>query len=310
MTNQLRDHAPDTATIDRLSTAFNRCFVDFEADDDLFTDDAFFDLMPPLWRFQLVGGDAFVKQLQSIAEGPVTCRRAPGPPHGRGVPARAPGEPGDPRGPGDGPPRVDVRGATTAASPRSSATATVAGTTSCAPGTPPRPRWCDRERRHRDHRRRAPPDDRGAGGRDRGGAARAARPARRPHRRRLLRRARPHQPRRRGGRHRDRHAPVRRPRRRRRVGGVDRDDRRGRLVRSRHLAPRHLRRRLREGPRRHRGRRVQPGRVDHAGQRRLPGRGPMGVRQRVRARRLDLRQLRRRARGRPPDAPRRPVHPR
>ena len=40
----------------------------------------------------------------------------------------------------------------------------------------------------------------------------------------------------------------------------------------------------------------------------VPGRGPMGVRQRVRARRLDLRQLRRRARGRPPDAPRRPVH--
>ena len=70
MTNQLRDHAPDTATIDRLSTAFNRCFVDFEADEDLFTDDAFFDLMPPLWRFQLVGGDAFVKQLQVDRRGP------------------------------------------------------------------------------------------------------------------------------------------------------------------------------------------------------------------------------------------------
>jgi hypothetical protein len=73
MTNQLRDHTPDTTTIDRLSTAFNRCFVDFEAADELFTDDAFFDLMPPFWRFQLVGGDAFVKQLQAIAEGPVTA---------------------------------------------------------------------------------------------------------------------------------------------------------------------------------------------------------------------------------------------
>jgi hypothetical protein len=73
MTNQLRDHTPDTTTIDRLSTAFNRCFVDFEAPDDLFTDDAFFDLMPPLWRFQLVGGDAFVQQLRAIAEGAVTA---------------------------------------------------------------------------------------------------------------------------------------------------------------------------------------------------------------------------------------------
>jgi hypothetical protein len=73
MTNQLRDRTRDTATIDRLSTAFNRCFVDFEADDDLFADDAFFDLLPPLWRFQLQGGDAFVQQLRSIAEGEVTC---------------------------------------------------------------------------------------------------------------------------------------------------------------------------------------------------------------------------------------------
>ena len=72
MTNQLRDHTRDTASIDRLSTAFTRCFVDFEADEGLFTDDAFFDLLPPLWRFQLVGGDAFVNQLRSIAEGPVS----------------------------------------------------------------------------------------------------------------------------------------------------------------------------------------------------------------------------------------------
>lgn len=72
MTSQLRDRTPDSATVDRLSTAFNRCFVDFEADEDLFADDAFFDLLPPLWRFQLQGGDAFVDQLRSIAEGSVT----------------------------------------------------------------------------------------------------------------------------------------------------------------------------------------------------------------------------------------------
>jgi hypothetical protein len=70
MTHDLRD--ADTATVERLSTAFNRCFVDFDAGDDLFTDDAFFDMMPPHWRFQLVGGDAFVRQLRSIAQGPVT----------------------------------------------------------------------------------------------------------------------------------------------------------------------------------------------------------------------------------------------
>jgi ketosteroid isomerase-like protein len=72
MTNQLRDRTPDTAAIDRLSTAFNRCFTDFEAEDGLFSDDAFFDLLPPLWRFQLQGGEAFVEQLRSIAEGDVS----------------------------------------------------------------------------------------------------------------------------------------------------------------------------------------------------------------------------------------------
>jgi len=72
MTHQLRERSPDPATLDRLSTAFNRCFVDFEVDEDLFTEAAFFDLLPPLWRFQLEGGDAFVEQLRSIAEGPVS----------------------------------------------------------------------------------------------------------------------------------------------------------------------------------------------------------------------------------------------
>jgi hypothetical protein len=65
---------PDEATVDRLSTAFNRCFETFTAPDDLFAPDAFFDLLPPLWRFQLVGGEAFVGQLRAIAVGQPTAR--------------------------------------------------------------------------------------------------------------------------------------------------------------------------------------------------------------------------------------------
>ena len=56
----------------RLSAEFNRCFTDFEAPPHLFAPDAFFDLLPPMWRFQFEGpGDAFTDQLRSIAEGPV-----------------------------------------------------------------------------------------------------------------------------------------------------------------------------------------------------------------------------------------------
>jgi hypothetical protein len=65
---------PDQATLDRLSADFNRCFETFEAPDDLFAPGAFFDLLPPLWRFQLVGGDAFLAQLRSIAAGKPTAR--------------------------------------------------------------------------------------------------------------------------------------------------------------------------------------------------------------------------------------------
>ena len=46
---------PDTATVHRLATALNRCFETFTADDDTFAADAFFDLLPPFWRFQLPG---------------------------------------------------------------------------------------------------------------------------------------------------------------------------------------------------------------------------------------------------------------
>jgi hypothetical protein len=61
----------DQETADRLSAEFHRCFSDFEARDDLFAPRSFFDLLPPMWRFQLEGsGEDFTRQLQSIAEGP------------------------------------------------------------------------------------------------------------------------------------------------------------------------------------------------------------------------------------------------
>jgi len=62
----------DPATAEQLSAEFNRCFSDFHARDDLFASDAFFDLLPPMWRFQFQGpGEAFTDQLRSIADGRV-----------------------------------------------------------------------------------------------------------------------------------------------------------------------------------------------------------------------------------------------
>ena len=62
----------DQKSADRLSAEFHRCFSHFEARDDLFAAEAFFDLLPPMWRFQFEGsGDAFTAQLRSIAEGPI-----------------------------------------------------------------------------------------------------------------------------------------------------------------------------------------------------------------------------------------------
>jgi len=72
MTAQTRTATLDRDTADRLSAGFHRCFSAFEADDDLFASESFFDLLPPMWRFQLEGsGDDFTAQLRSIADGPV-----------------------------------------------------------------------------------------------------------------------------------------------------------------------------------------------------------------------------------------------
>jgi hypothetical protein len=64
----------DPETAQRLGVAFNECFDQLAAPDDLFSDDAFFDMLPPLWRFQIEGAPAFVAQLRAIAEGPVSAR--------------------------------------------------------------------------------------------------------------------------------------------------------------------------------------------------------------------------------------------
>lgn len=74
MTTTQTDAVVDRATVERLSSGLNRCFETLDAEDGLFTSDAFFDLLPPFWRFQLQGPDAFVAQLRALAEGEVSSR--------------------------------------------------------------------------------------------------------------------------------------------------------------------------------------------------------------------------------------------
>ena len=64
----------DAATVERLSTGFNRCFETLVPGEDVVADDVFLDLYPPLWRFQVLGRAAFGAQLRAIAEGPSTAR--------------------------------------------------------------------------------------------------------------------------------------------------------------------------------------------------------------------------------------------
>ena len=61
----------DEATAERLSARFGSVFETFDPG-DLFAPDAFFDLNMPVWRFQLLGADAFTAQLKMIAKGSVT----------------------------------------------------------------------------------------------------------------------------------------------------------------------------------------------------------------------------------------------
>ena len=67
----------------------------------------------------------------------------------------------------------------------------------------------------------------------------------------------------------------------------------GLMGRPRRAAPSDVRRALRRRTRRHRRRRHQPERLDRGRRRRVPGDRPVGLRQRLRARQLDLRRLHR-----------------
>ena len=67
MTTQTPTTTLDPETVDRLSAGFHRCFSDFDADDGLFAEDTFFDLLPPFWRFQLQGIDDFRSWLSGYA---------------------------------------------------------------------------------------------------------------------------------------------------------------------------------------------------------------------------------------------------
>jgi hypothetical protein len=69
----LRTDPPlDRLRTGELSAAFHRCFSEFTAAPGTFAADAFFDLLPPMWRFQLQGpGELFANQLRAISEGPV-----------------------------------------------------------------------------------------------------------------------------------------------------------------------------------------------------------------------------------------------
>ena len=64
----LAERAPTATTVERLSAAFNRCFETLDAGDDVFAPDAFFDLFPPFWRFQLAG---------ARRPSPRSCARSP-----------------------------------------------------------------------------------------------------------------------------------------------------------------------------------------------------------------------------------------
>jgi hypothetical protein len=64
----------DTAAAERLGTALNRCFEGFDAGEGILAEDAFFDLYPPFWRFQLQGPDAISAQLRAIATGTPSVR--------------------------------------------------------------------------------------------------------------------------------------------------------------------------------------------------------------------------------------------
>ena len=125
------------------------------------------------------------------------------------------------------------------------------------------------------------------------GATRASRSPRRPQGRGVLRPAPPQHARRNGQRPGRRDAGVRGAEPGRRVGRMDHPHRWRRLARPRRTSAVDLRRDVSPGSRHRRRRGVQPDRNRSPGGGRLPGQRPVVVRERLRARRLDLRKLHR-----------------
>jgi hypothetical protein len=64
----------DTELAERLADSLHRAFETFEGSPDDFADDLFADLLPPLWRFQMEGRDAFLGQLRAITGAGSTVR--------------------------------------------------------------------------------------------------------------------------------------------------------------------------------------------------------------------------------------------
>ena len=56
----------EETSIEELSRRFHAVLESREPDPDLFTDDCFYDLLPPFWRFQIQGPDVYVGQLKEI----------------------------------------------------------------------------------------------------------------------------------------------------------------------------------------------------------------------------------------------------
>lgn len=74
MTSSQTAPMTDLASVERLSVGFNRAFETLQDDDGVLADDAFFDLYPPFWRFQVQGAAAILAQLRAISQGPSTVR--------------------------------------------------------------------------------------------------------------------------------------------------------------------------------------------------------------------------------------------
>jgi hypothetical protein len=125
----------DRATADRLSAALHRWFTDFDVADDLFADDALFDLPPPGGGFSCRDLGVFTAQLRSVAEGPVQIDVVPTVATATGFVTEHVATQQTPRRPAP----CTAAQSPTAASPPSPPTTTAGGMPSCVPATPPKP---------------------------------------------------------------------------------------------------------------------------------------------------------------------------